>query len=144
VIVAACSHWREYGDASLQPKEDQVMKRYPLGGIKLILRKWLHQDINLDSESSVTAAGQITWETKFSEIKEKYGEVDKINVVLQILEDMRKKGREQPEKFKNADTEEYWSQLDVPIFQMPNELNNALQIEIKNTKTIGELADLLT
>ncbi|AZG84498.1 hypothetical protein N032_01755 [Pseudomonas syringae pv. pisi str. PP1] len=120
------------------------MKRYPLAGIKLILRKWLHQDINLDSESSDTAAGQITWETKFSEIKEKYGEVDKINVVLKILEDMRKKGREQPEKFKTADTEEYWSQLDVPIFQMPNELNNALQIEIKNTKTIGELADLLT
>ncbi|PIO91113.1 hypothetical protein CBI55_25940 [Pseudomonas syringae] len=120
------------------------MERYPLESIQLILRNWLHTNINLDFTSSYAAAGQITWETKFSEIKEKYGEVDKIDVVLQILREMREEGREQPEKFKYADTEEYWSQLGARIFQKPNELNDLLQIEIKNTKTIGELADLLT
>ncbi|AAY35384.1 hypothetical protein ACQJ22_26540 [Pseudomonas fragariae (ex Marin et al. 2024)] len=119
------------------------MERYPLFEIQDAIYHILHTntEINLDTYSARNAANQVIWETQFSELHNKYGEIDKAKLALYLLNGMKNSKLETPKKLKGILEENAWSDENYSIVE--SDIYYELRTEIKNTKTIGELADLL-
>ncbi|MCF8984414.1 hypothetical protein GIW26_12530 [Pseudomonas syringae] len=119
------------------------MKSEAFTYIKDAIHDWLYIDLSLDSASASGATSQITYETQFSDLAKKYEKPDQVELAAVALLKMRLRGLEMPEKLKDLYNIKEWQSPDGGLFGNPNDIHGVLETEIKNTKTVGELADLL-